>query len=73
MKLLRDPAFWQRVRESEDYAEYRRIIKKHYEKNRFDGDIPEISFKTRIRFDIDGDRAASRGKKRNWLLSSGPA
>jgi len=61
MKLLRDPAFWQRVRESEDYAEYRRIIKKHYEKNRFDGDIPEISFKTRIRFDIDGDREEFAG------------
>ena len=56
MKQLRDPAFWQRVRESEDYAQYRRLIEKHYRESRFDGDIPEISFRTRIRFEIDGDR-----------------
>ena len=55
MKQLRDPAFWQRVREKEEYAEFRSLIQQKYEENRFDGSIPEISFKTWLRSETDGD------------------
>ena len=55
MKILRDPAFWQCVREKDEYAEFRKLIRQNYEENRFDGSIPEISFKTWLRSETDGD------------------
>ena len=72
MKKLLDPLFWNRVREDDAYAALRTHIRDIYLNSRYEGDIPELGFKRRIRFEQDGAREEFDAEffRRRKLLSS---
>ena len=72
MKKLKDAAFWQRVKTDAAYEHLRTMIRTMYEESRYAGTIPELGFKSRTRFDRDGDRTEFDGEyfRRRKLLSA---
>ena len=72
MKILKEAAFWQHVKTDAAYEHLRTMIRTMYEENRYEGAIPELGFKSRTRFDRDGDRTEFDGEffRRRKLLSA---